>query len=116
MIELGILGPLEARRDGAPVHVGAAKQRALLALLLLRPNEVVSRDRLIDELWGEERPETAAHALEVYVSNLRRALGRDIVVTRAGGYALTVESEAVDAVRFESLVERGRAELARDAG
>ncbi|MGZ8695937.1 MAG: BTAD domain-containing putative transcriptional regulator [Gaiellaceae bacterium] len=116
MIELGILGPLEARRDGAPVHVGAAKQRALLALLLLRPNEVVSRDRLIDELWGEERPETAAHALEVYVSNLRRALGRDVVATRAGGYALTVEPNAVDAVRFESLVERGRAELARDAG
>jgi predicted ATPase/DNA-binding SARP family transcriptional activator/Tfp pilus assembly protein PilF len=116
LIELGILGPLEARREGAPVHLGAAKQRALLAILLLRPNEVVSRDRLIDELWGNEPPETAAHALEVYVSNLRRALGREALTTRAGGYALTVSPEAVDAVRFETLVERGRSELARDAG
>jgi predicted ATPase/DNA-binding SARP family transcriptional activator len=116
LIEFGILGPLEVRRDGAPVAVGAAKQRALLAILLLRPNEVVSRDRLIDELWGEHPPGTAAHALEVYVSNLRRALGRDVVATRAGGYALAVEPEAVDAVRFEVLLRRGRAELARDAG
>jgi len=116
LIEFGILGPLEARRDGAPVPLGAAKQRALLAILLLRLNEVVSRDRLIDELWGEQRPETATHALEVYVSNLRRALGKDVLATQAGGYALTVEPEAVDAVRFEDLVRRGRAELAHEAG
>jgi predicted ATPase/DNA-binding SARP family transcriptional activator len=114
LIELGILGPLEAWRDGAPVQLGAAKQRALLAILLLHLNEVVSRDRLIDELWGERPPETAGHALEVYVSNLRRVLTRDAVATRAGGYALTVEPEAVDAVRFERLVERGRAELRGD--
>ncbi|MGZ4400804.1 MAG: BTAD domain-containing putative transcriptional regulator [Gaiellaceae bacterium] len=95
--------------------MGAAKQRALLAILLLHPNEVVSRDRLIEELWGEERPETAAHALEVYVSQLRRTLGRDVVATRGSGYALTVEPEAVDAIRFERLVEQGRAELGTDA-
>jgi predicted ATPase/DNA-binding SARP family transcriptional activator len=115
LIELGILGPLEVRRDGAPVRVGAAKERALLAVLLLRPNEAVSRDRLIEELWGDERPETAEHALEVYVSKLRRLLGRDVVATKAGGYALTVDPDAVDAIRFERLVERGRAELRSDA-
>src|SRR6266508_6085138 len=116
LIAFGILGPLEARRDGAPVELGTAKERALLAVLLLRANEVVSRDRLIDELWGDARPETAAHALEVYVSKLRRALGHDVVETRAGGYALAVDPEAIDAIRFEGLFERGRAELARDTG
>jgi predicted ATPase/DNA-binding SARP family transcriptional activator len=115
LIELGILGPLEARRDGALVHVGAVKERALLAILLLRPNQVVSRDRLVEQLWGDDRPETAGHALEVYVSKLRRVLGREVVATQAGGYALVVEPDAVDAVLFERLVERGRTELARDA-
>ena len=115
LIELGILGPLEARLDGDVVQVRAAKERALLALLVLRANEVVSRDRLIEALWGESRPETAGHALEVYVSNLRRALGREAVATRAGGYALVVGAEAVDAVRFERLVELGQSKLPRDA-
>ena len=82
---------MEVRRDGNVAGVRAAKERALLALLVLRPNEVVSRDRLIEALWGEARPETAGHALEVYVSNLRRALGREAVATRAGGYALEVD-------------------------
>src|SRR5215213_11198464 len=110
LIEVGILGPLEVRRDGAPVQVGAAKERTLLAILVLRPNEAVLRDRLIEELWGDEQPETAEHALEVYVSKLRRTLGREVVATSAGGYALTVEPDAVDAIRFERLVDRGRAE------
>jgi predicted ATPase/DNA-binding SARP family transcriptional activator len=114
LIELGILGPLEVRRDGERVEPKAAKERALLTLLLLRPGEVVSRDRLVEELWGTERPETADHALQVYVSNLRRALGRDAIMTRAGGYALALDPGTVDAVRFQRLVERGRAELGRD--
>jgi len=114
LIELGILGPLEVRRDGEHVEPKAAKERALLTLLLLRPGEVASRDRLIDDLWGDERPETADHALQVYISNLRRALGREAIVTRAGGYALAVDADGVDAVRFQRLAERGRAELGRD--
>lgn len=113
MIELGILGPLEVRRDGAAVEVRAAKERALLALLVLHVNEVVPAERLIEALWGDARPETAEHALQVYVSNLRRALGREAIVTRAGGYVLEIEE--VDARRFEELVERGRTELRRDA-
>jgi predicted ATPase/DNA-binding SARP family transcriptional activator len=114
LIELGILGPLEVRRDGEHVEPKAAKERALLTLLLLRPGEVASRDRLIDDLWGVERPDTAEHALQVYVSNLRRALGREAIATRAGGYALTLDPDGVDAVRFQRLAERGRAELADD--
>jgi predicted ATPase/DNA-binding SARP family transcriptional activator len=115
LVELDILGPLEVRRDGATVRVGAAKERTLLAILLLRPNEVVSRDRLVEELWGEERPATAEHALQVYVSKLRRTLGRELLETHAGGYALKVQPDAIDAFRFERLVEQGRTELRTDA-
>ena len=74
MLEFRILGPLEVQRDGRPIKLGAAKQRALLAILLLHANRVVSRDRLIDGLWGEQPPPTASTALRVYVSELRKAL------------------------------------------
>ena len=73
-MEFRILGPLEAWKGGAPVTLGGAKQRALLAILLLHANEVVSRDRLIDELWGEQPPASAPHSLDVYVSRLRKTL------------------------------------------
>lgn len=115
LIELGILGPLEARRDGVSIRVGAAKERTLLAALLIRPNTVVLRDQLIEDLWGEEPPATAEHALEVYVSKLRQALGREVVQTQGRGYVLTVQPEAIDAIRFERLVEEGRAGLAANA-
>ncbi len=71
-----ILGPLQVEDDGRPVPLGGPKQRALLALLVLRENEVVPRERLIEDLWGEGAPETAATALQGYVSALRKALGR----------------------------------------
>ena len=74
MLEFGILGPLEVRRNGRVVPLHGRKQRALLALLLLRANEVVSRERLIDELWSDEPPETATNTLQVHVSQLRKAL------------------------------------------
>jgi predicted ATPase/DNA-binding SARP family transcriptional activator len=115
LIELGILGPLEARRDGVSLELGPAQQRALLACLLLRPGEVVSRDVLVENLWGDDPPETAQHALEVYVSKLRRVLGKDVVETRAGGYALNLAAALVDATEFELLAARGRKELERDA-
>ena len=67
-----VLGPLEARRDGLPVALGGTKQRALLAVLLLHAGEVVSTDRLIDELWGDDPPPTAAHTVQVFVSRLRK--------------------------------------------
>jgi YVTN family beta-propeller protein len=94
------------------VSLGGSKQRALLALLLLRANKVVPRDRLIDDIWGERAPETATTALQGYVSGLRKALGAERILTRAPGYLLQVDPEAVDLGRFERLVRDGRAALA----
>jgi DNA-binding SARP family transcriptional activator len=108
MVEFRVLGPLEAIVDGRPVEIPAAKPRALLALLLLGRNRVVSVDRLIDGLWGDEPPATAAKALQVYVSQLRKALGADRLLTKAPGYSLRVEEGALDLDRFEL--------LAREAG
>ena len=114
MVEFRLLGPLEAAVDGVPVMLGPPQQRALLALLLLNANEVVSRDRIVDELWGERPPTTAGKLVQVYVSALRKQLdpGRDLLVTRSPGYVLRVEPDAVDLRRFERLLDEGRAALA----
>jgi len=108
-----LLGPLEAEADGRPVPLGGPKQRALLAILLLSPNEVLPRDRLIDELWHDHAPESAANALAALVARLRRALPADTVVTRPGGYAVHAEPEAIDVFRFERLAREGQQALAR---
>lgn len=86
-MDFRILGSFEVLRDGVPVPLGGAKQRAVLAVLLLRAGEVVSTDRLIDDLWGDDSPATAGHTIQVYVSALRKALGgsdgsRQYVLTR----------------------------------
>ena len=107
-MEFRILGPLEIV-DGSPVSIDAPKQRALLGVLLLHPNEVVSADRLTDELWGERPPATAGKLVQTYVSQLRRALGADVIVTRAPGYVLRIDEEALDAVRFRRLTAEARA-------
>lgn len=107
-----LLGPLEICVGDRPVRLGGVRQRSLLALLLLRPNEVVSRDRLIDELWRDHAPESAANALAALVARLRRVLPPDTLVTRSGGYEARVELEAVDLFRFERLHEEGRRALA----
>lgn len=120
-MQFQILGPLEVRRQGSPVAVGAAKQRTLLAILLVHANELVSSDRLIDELWPQP-PETAANTLQVYVGKLRKALEprrtrgapAEVLVTRAPGYMLRVEAGQLDAERFESLLADGS--RAREAG
>ena len=88
------------------------KQRALLAVLLLPRGEVVSIDRLIDELWGERPPASAAKAMQVYVSNLRKALGDGLLVTRGRGYMLEAGRGQLDVDRFEALVSEGRDALA----
>jgi DNA-binding SARP family transcriptional activator len=100
-MEFRILGPLEVAHEGQLLPLGGTKQRALLALLLLRPNEPVSVDRIVDELWGERAPPTAAKNVQVYVSHLRKALGEGVVVTRPPGYALTVPDGALDAQQAE---------------
>ena len=112
-MEFRILGPLEVVEDGRPVELGGQKQRALLALLLLEANRVVSRDRLIDALWEDDPPETALKALQVHVSNLRKQLGRDRIVTKPPGYAIRVEPGELDLESFERLAaEEGPGQLA----
>jgi Bacterial transcriptional activator domain/Transcriptional regulatory protein, C terminal len=109
-----VLGPLEVYVDGRSIAVGGGRQRALLALLLVHAGEIVSRDRLIEELWGGRPPASGAQSLDVYVSRLRRALrvagGGEVLVTRAPGYVLLAEE--TDARRFEALAAEGRAALA----
>jgi DNA-binding SARP family transcriptional activator len=110
--EFRLLGPVEAVVDGTPVQLAAAKPRTLLALLLLERNHVVSNERLIDELWGDDPPAQATKTLQVYVSQLRKALGADRLVTRAPGYSLRVEQGELDLDRFEELRRDGRHEEA----
>ena len=107
-MEFGLLGTLEVRAGDGPLPLGGPKQRALLALLLLHANRVVARERLIDELWGEDPPETAVKAVQVYVSRLRKLLPEGMLVTRPPGYLLEVEPEALDLQRFERLVAEAR--------
>ena len=112
-MEFRILGPLEVWAEGGEVSLGGPKQRALLGVLLLHPNEVLAADRLIDELWGEEAPERAAAALRVNVSRLRKALPQDVLTTRSPGYVMRIQPDELDLHRFERLVDEGRGLLAR---
>ena len=112
-MEWRILGPLEVWDEGGEVSLGGPKPRALLAALLLHPNEVVSADRLIDELWGEDTPDPATAALRVNVSRLRKALRQDVLTTRSPGYVIRVGPDELDLRRFERLVDEGRDLLAR---
>jgi DNA-binding SARP family transcriptional activator len=112
-MEFRILGPLEVWDEGGEVSLGGRKPRALLAVLLLHPNEVVSADRLTDELWGEDSPDGAAAALRVNISRLRKALPQDVLTTRSPGYVIRVGSEELDLNRFERLVDDGRSLFAR---
>jgi YVTN family beta-propeller protein len=111
-----ILGPLEVRQGGRIVALGGPQQRAVLAILILHANEVVSRDRLIEGLWGERPPKSAGHILESYVSRLRQALGANAhaaeLVTKTHGYSLQADAEQLDVHRFETLVAEGRKQLA----
>src|SRR5689334_20399353 len=113
-MEFRILGPLEVRDGSRLVELPRQKQRALLASFLLRPGEPVSIDRLIEDLWGDEAPPTARASLQNLISQLRRALGPETLVTRAGGYALEVDPEAVDLHRFERLVRDSRRETGHE--
>src|SRR5919205_227319 len=108
-MEFGILGPLEVRDADRPLPLGGAKQRALLAVLLLNANRVVSIDRLLDALWGEHQPTSGAKALHVYVSQLRKLLADDRVVRQPPGYMLRVEQGELDEARFHALREEAAA-------
>src|SRR5215207_283400 len=103
-----VLGPLEVTRERGPVPLGGPKQRAVLAHLIVRANQVISADALIDRVWGDEPPESARNVLQTYISHLRSALGSDRVEGRTPGYVLHLESGELDAVRFEDLVREAR--------
>ena len=115
-MQFGVLGPLRVVGDDGPIDIRARKQRALLAVLLLsHRDDAAPADRLVDALWGEDPPATAGKALQVYVSQLRRALGPgNPIVTRGAGYSADVEPGELDLECFEALVERARS--ARAAG
>jgi len=115
-LDIRLLGPLEVNRDGQPLKLGGAKVRTLFADLALHLGETVSVDRLIDDLWGEQPPDSAQHAVEEYVSQLRKKLGRTAVLTRPPGYALALEAGQVDLTRFARCAAEGRALLERDPG
>lgn len=117
-LDFGVLGPLQVGANGTFLPLGGAKQRAVLALLLLHANEVVSVDRMIDELWGESPPESAANMLQGYVSHLRKTLepGRsrgehELIVSRPPGYVLQIQPEQLDAGRFERMTSEARRSL-----
>ncbi|MGH8907009.1 MAG: BTAD domain-containing putative transcriptional regulator [Egibacteraceae bacterium] len=118
-LEFRVLGPVEVVCDGRLLDLGPPRQRALLAMLVVHANTVVSVDRLLDELWAGEPPASAPHALHVYVSNLRKALepcrwpvdGGHVLVTRRPGYLLRAAPERLDAAGFERLVASGRQAL-----
>lgn len=119
-----ILGPVGATVGGQEVALGSPKQRAVFAVLAMSSGHVVSTDRLVGELWGDDAPESASSTLQVYVSRLRRSLGEDLgvvegprpsIVRRAPGYVLEVADDAVDARRLARLVADARAGMSTDA-
>ncbi|HYH58455.1 MAG TPA: BTAD domain-containing putative transcriptional regulator [Thermoleophilaceae bacterium] len=112
-MDFRVLGPLEVVVDGRSAPLGGTQQRAVLAILLLRRGEVVTAERIVDELWAERPPETAVKTVQVYVSRLRKVIGGEVLATRGGGYALDLPDDQVDAARFERLAAEGRDALAR---
>ncbi|HZD71142.1 MAG TPA: helix-turn-helix domain-containing protein, partial [Actinomycetes bacterium] len=113
ILQFRVLGPLEVLHEGKPVGLGGPRDRALLALLVVNAGEVVSSDRLIEAVWGDDLPRDPHHALQAAVSRLRRALQlgrgkRGLLVRRPPGYLLDIEPEQVDAARFERLADAAR--------
>ena len=113
-MQFRILGTLDAEVDGGPIDLGPPKQRSLLAVLLLHLNEVVPTERLIELVWGEGAPRTAAHSVQIYVSDLRKVLGPNgaTILTKPPGYLLDADPDSVDARRFERGVDAALAEIA----
>ena len=105
-VELGVLGPLQVRQGGAPVTIPGAKPRAILSMLGLHGGSVVAADTLVELLWGEDPPRTAAKALQTHISSLRRTLGDGFVLTAGAGW--TLAETQVDASRYKSAARLGR--------
>ena len=107
-LDFRLLGPLEVRRNGVALSLGGPKQRALLAVLLLDAGRTVSTDRLLDALWGEQPPRTAQTSLQNFVSQLRKLLGPDVLVTRPPGYLLRIDPHSLDANRARAFLDEAR--------
>ena len=110
-LEYRLLGPLEALAEGRPLRIGGSRPRAVLAVLLLHAGHVVPSTRLIDEVWGDNPPDTASNVLQGYVSQLRKQLGRAAIERASRAYLLRVEREALDLDRFERLATEGASAL-----
>src|SRR6059058_887753 len=108
MTDFRILGPLEVCDETGPLLLGGQKQRAVLALLLLGAGRVVSVDRLVEALWGEQPPRTAGTSLQNFISQLRKLLGPDVVVTKPPGYLLRIRPDQLDLNRFRMLADEAR--------
>jgi DNA-binding SARP family transcriptional activator len=109
MLQFRVLGTVEAGADGNLLPLGGKKQRALLAYLLLNRNRSLAREALIDVLWPDDPPATATHALDVYVSRLRKTLGSDgLIEARGGAVRMTIDDESLDVARFERLMAQAR--------
>lgn len=108
MLTVDVLGSLSAARDGRPLQLAGSKTRSLLARLAVDAGRVVSTDRLIEDVWGESAPNNELNALQVRISQLRKALGSTELVARAPGYLLDIDPDQVDALRAERLIAQGR--------
>ena len=108
-MEVRLLGPVAVVDDDRVIDIPQRRQRSLLALLAVRGGETVAIDRLVEELWGADVPKTAVASLQNAVSQLRKLLGAETLVTREPGYALDVDRATVDAARFEHLLAEARA-------
>jgi DNA-binding SARP family transcriptional activator len=113
-VEFRVLGPLAVVEDGRAIPLDRRRLRALLAYLLLHANEVISTDRLIDEVWGPTPPKTAGASLQNYVSRLRKAIGAELIVSQPAGYVLRVDPERFDLTRFERLTAEARGAAPRE--
>ena len=113
-MEFRILGSIEAEDDGRTLDLGGLRERTLLARLLLSANHVVSADRIAEDLWSGSPPAHSTATLRVYISRLRRVLGRHAgtLLTQAHGYRLNVGKDQLDAARFERLVRAADADMA----
>jgi WD40 repeat protein/DNA-binding SARP family transcriptional activator/class 3 adenylate cyclase len=113
-LQFRVLGPLEVDAGSGPVPLGGPKQRAVLAHLLIRANELVPADTLVDEVWGEAPPEKARNIIQTYVSHLRKALGHDRIQSHPPGYRLRLDPSELDSERFDALLRAAKKALPTD--
>ena len=113
-MQFRVLGPLEVDLGGGTIPLGGPKQRAVLAHLVLRANQLVPAETLIDQVWPEEPPEKARNVIQTYVSRLRKALGHDRIESHGRGYRLKLDPSELDAARFDSLMRDAKKALPMD--